>query len=1096
MEVAKANIESLAHFSVESAPMAIYWVTENGIIANVNEAACQMLGYDRSELIGAKVPDINPEFSIKSFREHFLELIQTNKIHFESTQLTKEGKEIEVEIVTNLVEFEDRKYACSFITDIAARKRMEHEMLENEERWKVGLEILNEGVWDWDLSAEKVFFSRQFAENLGYKKNQIINFIKIWNDIIHPDDKQKYKIRLIDHLKGLTDRYESEHRLKTQTGEYRWFKDRGMVIKRDANGRAIRMIGSSLDVTERIDAEKSEKLSHQEFKELSQQALAESQSKFQNILNYSNDAILILEAENQTIAEANPKASQLFGIEKSDFSGRKISEFLPKQESAINSFLDQVIATRIGHSEQFVLRDFNGENVAAEVSASYLSLDNEKGILAVIQPVSDEKHIESILNQIVEEALSKTRMDFVPNFIEKTAAVVGVRCVGISQVVDQNTSELQVVSLWNKDKFEKPYRYGISGAPVQKVFEDGLTYFRDGVSKSFPKDVFLTQMNAEGYLAVPVFDSSKRIIGHFFMIDDKPLERKPWVESLLKIGANRMGLEIERKKVEDELKERVELEGLVSEISTRFINTTSSKLSESISWALKEIGEYVKVDRSYIFKLSDDKQSASTTNEWVRSDIKSLKKEFQLVKKVDYPWPFELLESKRLLLIQDIDDTGEDLGAFKEVFHQYGIKSMLNVPMVVQNKIYGFLGFDSEEIKNWSINDIVLLKLVAEVIVNTIERVTFEESLKKMNDTLEQEVKDRTQELSNANEELESALNEVKDLRDKLEAENIYLKEEIESGNNFENIISQDKDFKKVLLEMEYVAKTTSTVLILGETGTGKEVISKALHNLSDRKDKPLIKINCAALPATLIESELFGHEKGAFTGAANVKQGRFELASGGTLFLDEVGEMPIELQPKLLRALQEGEIERLGGTKTIKVDVRLIAATNKDLEKGVEDGTFRSDLFYRLNVFPINIPPLRDRKDDIRLLVNHFVQKYNAKLGKQINKIPQNIISQLEKYNWPGNVRELENIIERAVIISPSSQLKLGDWFLSNAKSSSTTNSDKFESLEKTEKAYITKVLSKTNWKISGPGGAAEILDLKPTTLESRIKKLGITKP
>ena len=373
---------------------------------------------------------------------------------------------------------------------------------------------------------------------------------------------------------------------------------------------------------------------------------------------------------------------------------------------------------------------------------------------------------------------------------------------------------------------------------------------------------------------------------------------------------------------------------------------------------------------------------------------------------------------------------------------------------------------------------------MAEVVVNSIERVTFEKSLKQINDNLEMEVQDRTR-------KLETALDEVKELRDRLEAENTYLKEEIESSNYVENIISQDKDFRKVLQEMEHVAKTPSTVLILGETGTGKEVISKAIHNLSTRKDKPLIKINCAALPATLIESELFGHEKGAFTGAVAAKQGRFELADGGTLFLDEVGEMPIELQPKLLRAIQEGEFERLGGTKTIKVDVRLIAATNRNLEMAVENGEFRSDLFYRLNVFPLNIPPLRDRKDDIKFLVNYFVEKYNQKLGKQISKIPQSVINQLEKYSWPGNVRELENIIERAVIISPGDQLKLGEWFLANFKSAPSEG--KFETLEKFEKNYILKVLNHTNWKISGVGGAAELLDMKPTTLESRIKKLGI---
>jgi PAS domain S-box-containing protein len=1094
MDIANANSERLAHFTIESAPIAIYWVNSHGLITHVNNAACQMLGYNQNELKGSKVPDVNPEFSIKSFKQHFELLIKEEKLYLETTQLTKNGEEIPVEIISHLIDFNGEKYACSFITDISLRRQMEKELNENQERWRLGLEILNEGVWDWDIVNQKIFFSEQFGENLGYPHNELNDFLDIWQEIIHPDDIAKYKIRLQDHLKGLTKKYESEHRMKTKSGEYRWFKDRGIVLARDDKGRAIRMIGSSLDVTEKLELETRNKKIHQDFVEQSKQALAYSQIKFQNILKFSNDAIIVLESKGQTIAEANPKTSELLGVTENELVGSKISAFLPAQDKAIDRLLDSVMSDKVGLSDHFIFSKSNGGTVAAEVSASYFSMESEQGIFVIIQPISEEKHIERVLNQMLEGALSRVQIDFVPNFIEQTAKVLNVRSVGISQILDHTSEEMQIITLWNKDCFEEPFRLKVFGIPSEQVLKEGLTYYKEGVASKFPNDSYLQRINAEGYLAVPVFDSSKRVIGHFFVIDDKPMERRPWVESLLKIGANRMGLEIERKRIETELKERLELEGLISDISTRFINTSSKNLSSSIEWALSKIGVHVKADRSYIFKLSEDKNSASTTHEWVADKILPLKSEFQSVLRKDYPWPFELLDNKRLLLVPDIDDTDEEINTFKEIFDRFGIKSMLNVPMVVQNKTYGFLGFDSKRVKNWSINDIVLLKLVAEVIVNTIERVNFEDSLKKMNDSLEKQVKDRTKELSEINKELQEALEEVEDLRDKLEAENIYLKEEIESGDNFENIISQDKEFKKVLIEMEHVAKTPSTVLILGETGTGKEVISKAIHNLSLRNDKPFIKINCAALPATLIESELFGYEKGAFTGAIGTKQGRFELANGGTLLLDEVGEMPLELQPKLLRALQEGEFERLGGTKTIKVDVRLIASTNRDLGKAVEEGGFRSDLYYRLNVFPISIPPLRDRKDDIRLLVNHFVQKYNLKLGKHINKIPQNIINQLEKYDWPGNVRELENIVERAVIISPSNQLKLGDWFMSNVKIPNMD--DKFEFLEKVEKNYIIKVLQKTGWKISGDKGAADILGLKPTTLESRMKKLNIHRP
>ncbi|MEM8908393.1 MAG: sigma 54-interacting transcriptional regulator [Bacteroidota bacterium] len=337
---------------------------------------------------------------------------------------------------------------------------------------------------------------------------------------------------------------------------------------------------------------------------------------------------------------------------------------------------------------------------------------------------------------------------------------------------------------------------------------------------------------------------------------------------------------------------------------------------------------------------------------------------------------------------------------------------------------------------------------------------------------------------------LRGALMEIRELKERLEAENNYLQEEISTNNSFGEIISQSEDFHEVLKQVEQVADTSSTVLITGESGTGKELIARALHQLSNRADRPMIKVNCATLPSNLIESELFGHEKGAFTGAFQKKVGRFELADRGTLFLDEIGEMPIELQAKLLRALQEGEFERLGGTQTIKVDVRIVAATNRDLEKEVEKGQFREDLFYRLNVFPIHCLPLRRRKEDIPLLVRHFCKKFESRIGKIIHNIPQKVIQQLQSYDFPGNIRELENIVERAVIVSKNGKLQLGNWL---PKNKVKVKNDELLTLDEMQKKHIIEVLKVTKWRISGEKGAAKILGMKPTTLESRMKKLEI---
>ena len=341
---------------------------------------------------------------------------------------------------------------------------------------------------------------------------------------------------------------------------------------------------------------------------------------------------------------------------------------------------------------------------------------------------------------------------------------------------------------------------------------------------------------------------------------------------------------------------------------------------------------------------------------------------------------------------------------------------------------------------------------------------------------------------------LKDALKEVERLKDQLEEENIYLRQEIKLTHNFEEILSQDAGFKAALSHVEQAAPTDATILILGETGTGKELIARAIHNLSPRKNRPLVKVNCAALPANLIESELFGHEKGSFTGAIAQKIGRFELAHNGTIFLDEIGELPLDLQVKLLRVLQEGEFDRLGSAETIRVDVRVIAATNRDLGKEVREGAFREDLFYRLNVFPVHVPPLRDRKDDIPILVEHFLRRYCKKTGRVIDVIPQKTMDTLQEYHWPGNVRELENIIERAVILSRGKRLELGDWFA--AEPDIPASDAEIATLEELERNHILHVLKLTRWRVSGPKGAAKLLDINPQTLVSRMKKLGIERP
>ena len=387
-----------------------------------------------------------------------------------------------------------------------------------------------------------------------------------------------------------------------------------------------------------------------------------------------------------------------------------------------------------------------------------------------------------------------------------------------------------------------------------------------------------------------------------------------------------------------------------------------------------------------------------------------------------------------------------------------GIQSMCCVPLTVHDRRLGTLSIGRVGGEPFTACDAELLASVANQVAFSVENAL--------------------------------AFQEIAELKDKLVAEKVYLQDEIRTEYNFEEIIGQSSALKRALHEVETVAPTDSAVLVCGETGTGKELIARAIHELSRRRERTFVKLNCAAIPTGLLESELFGHERGAFTGAIAQRVGRFELADGGTLFLDEVGDIPLELQPKLLRVLQEQEFERLGSTRTKRVDVRLVAATNQNLEEMVAAGTFRNDLYYRLNVFPIMLPPLRERPEDIPPLVRYFVQKFARRMNKRIETIPADAMTALSRYSWPGNVRELENAVERAVILTTGLALRVP---VSEFRDRALAPSAGAATLEATEREAILRALHESNWVLGGPQGAATRLGLKRTTLQSRIQKLGI---
>jgi len=534
-------------------------------------------------------------------------------------------------------------------------------------------------------------------------------------------------------------------------------------------------------------------------------------------------------------------------------------------------------------------------------------------------------------------------------------------------------------------------------------------------------------------------------------------------------SARLMGVSIdmtERKQVEQALENRLRFERLLSDLSARFVNIPPDQVDSEIDYGLRQILEFFQVDRAGLLRSLPDGSGHQITRGVYGENVPPVPLGVELPRSI-YPWAFEkLVERHEVVSFSRLDDLPPEANVDKQTYAEWGIRSALDIPIITGGSVVHVIAINSVKSERaWPEELFPRLQLLGEIFVNAIER-------------------------KQIRLELEKRLREIEELKQRLENENIYLHEEVKLLADHTEIVGQSLAMKKVLSQAEQVARTDSTVLIQGETGTGKELVARAIHRLSSRKDRVLVTINCATLPPTLIESELFGREKGAYTGALTRMIGRFEVADGSTLFLDEIGEIPLDLQSKLLRVVEEGSFERLGSTNTLHVNVRIIAATNRDLGEEVKAGRFRKDLYYRLNVFPIVIPPLRERPEDIPLLVWAFVEKAQKRIGKEIETISKKTMEVLQSYSWPGNVRELNNVIEHAMILSKDKSLRV------HLPMPGFLETDATQDLEDMERRHILAVLEKTGWRLSGNGGAAEALGLKRTTLHEKMKKLGIKRP
>ncbi|MGB9202441.1 MAG: sigma 54-interacting transcriptional regulator [Terriglobales bacterium] len=560
----------------------------------------------------------------------------------------------------------------------------------------------------------------------------------------------------------------------------------------------------------------------------------------------------------------------------------------------------------------------------------------------------------------------------------------------------------------------------------------------------------LLNHGARSYICVPVSTDAHRFgaLGLGKNVPRVALDED--VELLSRIA--RMGaLVLEKDRAYSAFEEQQSLVAISRELGS---NLELEKLLPVILSSLRNIARY---ERTLLCLLDDDGKNVHLFGD---------AKEWQPFANRDTKIPIEQALSGRAIRTRNValftaDDLREMEAPMAKVMYELGIRSVCSVPLIAGNRIWGALNPSSTMENAFGRPEVEYLEQVANAIAIALQNA--------------------------------HAYGEIAQLKDRLAQEKRYLEREVQIANRSDDIIGNSPALKRVLDYAAIVADTDSTVLITGETGTGKERIARMIHDMSRRKERSFIKINCAAIPTGLLESELFGHEKGAFTGAVSQKIGRLELADKGTLLLDEVGDIPLELQPKLLRVLQDQEFERLGGTKTIRVDVRLIAATNRDLGRAVEEKQFRSDLFYRLHVFPLHLPALRDRREDVPSLVQHFVEKCSARLHKQIDVIPEEAIQAMTRWKWPGNIRELENFVERSVILSEGNRLSPPFGELREETSRQPSDSD--VTLRDKEREHIIEILRQTQGALSGPSGAAARLGLKRTTLQYKMQRLGISR-
>jgi formate hydrogenlyase transcriptional activator len=762
---------------------------------------------------------------------------------------------------------------------------------------------------------------------------------------------------------------------------------------------------------------------------------------------------------------------------------------------------------------------------------------------------------EGTLRTIVEGIEAEIGERFFPSLVRHLATALGVQYAFLSEVSEDKT-RFRTLAVWGREAFLPNFEIPLPGTPCETVLNGQMSHYPRHLQSLFPSDATLVDWGAESYCGVPLVDSYSNIVGHLAIVDDKPMPDATRSLSIMRIFAARTWAEIERRRLEVALREREEaFRDLYEEAPVAYVSVgTDGRIKKANRRAAELFGYSVgELTGRPVFELYADTTSgkpkahqvferflagqesraelecraADGSQLWVSLSVKPMRaaqghieasrsilvditdrKRVEAALRGSEERLSRILESamdaivtideeERIILFNAAAEKAFRCSSAKATGHPLERFLSKAFHSTLTNYLRAFAKPPSGQ-RHMSLEGLTAFRADGEEfpIDGTLSQV--EVGGRNLFTLVLRDISDRKQAEA--------------DLR-KLQLANAYLQGEIQAGHNFGQIVGNSPAILTLLRKVEQVALTDSTVLIHGETGTGKELVARAIHERSSRRNRPLVKVNCAAISPGLAESELFGHMKGAFTSAIERRIGRFELADGGTIFLDEVGELPLETQVKLLRVLQEHEFERVGSSRPMCVDVRVIAATNRDLAEAVMRGHFRADLFYRLNVFPLEVPPLRDRRLDIPELAMFFLQRFSKRLGKRIEMVSQSTLDQLLAYSWPGNIRELQNVIERAVVLSQGSVLAFEDNLLpadvsvyspgakrhnagadcAASEIRDTGRSSAPCSLEDVERRHMLMVLQKTGGLIEGPNGAARILKVNPSTLRGRMKKMGI---